>query len=347
MDTGGDSQSGAESIVQELFYGRWRSQTVYAGLRLGAFEALTDVPADVGKVTADLGVDRELGARLLRALTSLGLLVEDDGPAYALAAAGQLLKGDHPKSMRDAFLLREGPEHTAVWKHLADIVRSGEQNGFVREFGVPAFEHAARDRTYGDAFNAGMSSQSNLQTAWTLEALSTVEFVSAEHVCDIGGGHGHLLSHLLREHAHLHGTVFDRSSVIERSDQSWAQRLGVEARCQYLAGDMFIDVPVADVYLMKMILHDWNDDECKQILRMLALRGAGGARLFIVEHVIPATGRPDYAAMFDMHMMCWGTGRERTEREYAELLEDSGWSYQGTTYPACKAIGVVAAGSAR
>jgi ubiquinone/menaquinone biosynthesis C-methylase UbiE len=320
---------------------------VYAGLKLGVFEALTAVPADAGDIATRLGMDRALGSRLLRALASLGLLVECDGPAYAVAAPGELLKRDHPKSMCDAFLLREGPEHTAVWKHLADIVRSGEQNGFVREFGVPAFEHATRDRSYGEAFNAGMSSQSNLQTAWTLEALSRCGLDSAEHVCDIGGGQGHLLSHLLLEYPHLRGTVFDRPSVVEQTDRLWAQRIGVEARCQYVAGDMFIDVPTADVYMMKMILHDWNDAECKQILRHLARRATAGTRLFIVEHVIPATGKPNYAAMFDMHMMCWGTGCERTEREYAVLLEGSGWIYEGTTYPASKAIGVVAAGSAK
>jgi hypothetical protein len=247
---------GPASIVQELFYGRWRSQTVFAGLTLGVFEGLTTVPVDVGKLTAELGVDPSLGARLLRALASIGLLTQHAGPAYAIAAPGELLKRDHPKSMRDAFLLREGPEHTAVWKHLADIVRTGEQNGFAREFGVTAFEHATRDARYGDAFNAGMSSQSNLQTAWTLEALSRSALARAEHFCDVGGGHGHLLSHLLMAYPHLQGTVFDRASVVEQTDRQWASRLGVGDRCRYVAGDTFVDVPSADVYVMKMILHD-------------------------------------------------------------------------------------------
>ena len=331
----------AQETVLELFYGRWRSQTLYAGVKLGIFEVLESAPKHAAQIARELGLDPALAYRLLRALKSLGVLQEHDPQAFTVTAAGELLRSDHPQSMRDAFLLREGPEHTAVWKHLAAIVRDGTQNGFVREYGTSAFDHAARVPSYGKAFDAGMSSQSNLQTSWTIEALRRCDFAAVAHLCDVGGGHGHLLCHLLVRYPHLVGTVLDRSSVLDQEQELWAGKLHVNERCTYLAGDMFVDVPAADAYTMKMILHDWNDDECVQILSNLHRRAARAGRIFIIEHVIPDTGRPDYAAMFDMHMMCWGTGRERTVQEYRHLLQTSGWEFAATWFPPNGAIGVV------
>jgi hypothetical protein len=109
---------------------------------------------------------------------------------------------------------------------------------------------------------------------------------------------------------HLSGTVLDLPKVIAEKDELWARRLAVEERCLYMAADMFKEVHNdADVYSLKMILHDWNDSECRKIL----------------------------------YMMCWGSGQERTEEEYASLLEASGWRFVAYHYPLHASIGVVEA----
>jgi hypothetical protein len=334
----------AQETLLDLFYGRWRSQTLYSGIRLGLFEAMGATPKSADALASELGLDAALSYRLLRALKALRVLDEHDGRAFSLTPAGEMLRGDHPRSMRDAFLLREGPWHTAVWKHLPAIVRDGQQTGFIREFGTDAFDYATRNAsTYGADFNAGMSSQSNLQTAWTLEALRDRDLASISHLCDVGGGQGHLLAHVLQQYPHLRGTLFDRPTVVAQRDgpPSWIHKLRLAERCAIVGGDMFADVPAADAYTLKMILHDWNDDECVQILRNLRRRVADSGRVFVIEHVIPDAGGPDYAAMFDMHMMCWGTGQERTASEYGDLLEAAGWAVRGTWYPADGAMGVV------
>ena len=335
--------SGSQDLVLQLFYGRWRSQTMHAGIALGIFETIGPSPVDGAQVAGRLGLNPALTRRLLRALASLGLLRSDDGRAFAATAAGELLRSDHPQSMRDAVLLREGKEHTAIWKHLPAIVRDGRQDGFAREFGMPAFEYAAREPAYGAAFDAGMSSQSNLQTQWTLQALHDYDFGTVGHLCDVGGGQGHLLCHLLLRHPHLRGTIVERAAAASPGRVPWAERLGVTERCTRVAGDMFVDVPPADAYIMKMILHYWNDEECIRILRNLRRRVGTPGRLFVVEHVIPDTGKPDFAALFDMHMMCWGTGQERTAAEYRGLIEESGWHFAAVRYAASEAIGVVEA----
>ena len=157
-----------QDTVLDLLYGRGRSQTLYAGVNLGIFESIGHAPIHAADVARKLGLDSALSYRLLRALGSLGLLREHEGQCFVITEAGELLQSEHPQSMRDMILLREGPQHTSIWKHLSAIVRDGKQNGFVREYGATAFEHATHRPPYGNCFDDGMSSYSRLQTAWTI-----------------------------------------------------------------------------------------------------------------------------------------------------------------------------------
>lgn len=104
---------------------------------------------------------------------------------------------------------------------------------------------------------------------------------------------------------------------------------------------MFVDVPPADAYLMKMILHDWNDEECIQILRVIHHRASPAGRVFIAEYMIPDNDTPHFSKLFDIHMMCWGTGRERTIEEYAALLQSAGWRYVASWLPSRGTICVI------
>jgi hypothetical protein len=330
----------AQAAVLDMIFGRWRSQTLYAGVKLGIFEALARGRRAAAAVAEELELDAALAYRLMRGLASLELLSEDERRAFALTETGELLRKDHPQTLRGVTLLEEGPEHYALWGHLPAMVREGRQNAFVREFGRMAFEHAAQDPQYGAVFNDAMTSYSSAQTAWTLEALDGYDFSSIGQVCDIGGGQGHLLAGVVAKYPHLAGTVLELPSVID-------ERSHLHESLRYVGGDMFECVPAADAYFMKMILHDWNDEECGRILHTVARAAARaarpGARLFIVEHIIPDAGTPHFAKLFDLHMMCWGTGRERTAAEYAALVQDAGWSYARTWYPRSRMMGVVEA----
>jgi len=133
----------------------------------------------------------------------------------------------------------------------------------------------------------------------------------------------------------------ERAEVIQDQASLWADKMNVADRCSYRAGDMFREVPTADAYLMKHIIHDWNDEESVQILSNLYRAAAPNAKLFVAEYVVPDPATPHFAKLFDIHMMCWGTGRERTSAEYAALLEQAGWKYLDTWFPASKALGVV------
>jgi hypothetical protein len=292
-------------------------------------------------VAHKLNLDPALLYRLLRTLSSLGLLTETRPDWFSITEAGEFLKSEHPQSLRDLILAREGPEHTAIWKHLPAIVKDGTQNGFVREFGLSAFDYAAQNPDYAAAFDASMSSISRLQTGWVLEALRDYDFATMKCICDVGGGQGYLLSHLLLQYPHLTGIILERAGAIENSKTLWAYKLNVSDRCQYVAGDMFADVPQADAYFMKMILHDWNDEECVRILKNMHRRAPQEGRVFIVEHLISDSSA--FANLFDIHMMVWGPGRERTAEEYKKLLTEAGWTWAATRFPPNGVIGIIEA----
>ncbi len=325
----------------DLIFGRWRSQILYAGAKLGVFDALGGEPRPAADVATDLKLDPAFAYRLMRALGTIDLLAEDDKRRFRLTEAGELLRADHPTSLQGVALLEEGPEHYAIWRHLPDMIREGKQNAFMREYGRHAFDHAVADPGYERVFDAAMTSFSGAQTAWVLEALAHYDFSKVKSVCDIGGGRGHMLFHLLAKYPHLSGTVLERAEVIAAKDKLWAQPMGVQDRCAFVAGDMFGEAPVADVYTMKMILHDWDDDECVRILETVGKAAPAGGRLFVMEHVVPGPDTPHFSKLFDIHMMCWGTGRERTADEYGELMRRAGWQFVDTHYPAAGLMGVV------
>lgn len=328
--------------VMDITFGRWRSQIVYAGVELGVFDMIgTSEPMAADTAAAAIEADPALLFRLLRALASLGLLEEFESGEFVVTPAGALLKDDHPDSLRYMVLLEEGPEHYALWKHLTAMVRDGKQNAFVREYGQMAFDYARNHPPYGDVFKAAMSSFSSVQSSLALEAMAGIDFSRTAVMCDIAGGQGHLLCSLLCKHPYLKGIVFDLPEVISNTAALWAPRMGVADRCRYEGGNMFVDVPTADAYCLKMILHDWNDAECVQILGNIRRRTAPGTRLFVVEHVIPGPGDPHFSKLYDIHMMCWGSGCERTEAEYRALFERAGWAGVAAHYPASRAMGVM------
>jgi hypothetical protein len=332
---------GPQGNVMDLIFGRWRSQILYAGVKLGVFDALRNGPKKAHALALELKLDPALAYRLLRALGCLDLLREGGDRTFSLTGAGDLLRSDHPQTLRALALLEEGPEHYALWKHLPAMVKDGQQNAFVREFGRMAFDHAVQDARYAEVFDAAMSCYSSTQADWALEALQAYDFSGISHLCDVGGGHGYMLCRFLMKYPHLRGTILERDSVIADAERLWAGKLGVEHRCRFVAGDMFRAAPSADAYIMKLILHDWNDDECVRILENQRRAATANGRVFIVEHVIPDPETPHFAKLFDIHMMCWGTGRERTQDEYAALLERAGWRYVATWFPASRAMGVV------
>jgi O-methyltransferase domain/Dimerisation domain len=331
-------------IVTDIIFGRWKSQILYTGVKLGIFDLLSSIPRGSEEVARELALDPGLSYRLLRALGSIGLLREDFHNRFSLTSMGELLRSNNPQTLSGVALLEEGPEHYAIWKHLSAMVRDGKQDGFIREFGQRIFDYAAEHPSYAEVFNLAMSSYSATQTRWVLEALDGYDFSKIHNLCDIGGGHGHLMCNLLLRYPHLRGTVLEMERVIQDKTLLWTNKMGIAAdRCTYISGDMFDNVPSSDAYFMKMILHDWDDKESLKILSNIQRVSATGTRIFVIEHIVPGPETPHFAKLFDIHMLCALTGKERTEEEYVTLLKQSGFKHIHTHFPPSKIMGVVEA----
>ncbi|MFB6250740.1 MAG: methyltransferase [Halobellus sp.] len=328
-DSSSDPSSGSEqvdaaiatSLIQELQSG----QLLYTGAKLGMFEVLDECPTTATDVAAELGLHTENTYRLLRALSNYGVLEESDDREFSLTVVGELFLPDHPRSVRDTLLFDRCPEWVLPYLHLPALVRDGPPDGFVREFGRDIFEYVEANPEYGAIFSSHMSARSRRETDILLETLADRDFSRVSHVCDVGGGHGHLLSHLLDSYPHLDGTVLDLPSVIAETDQLWAPRVDVENRCTYVGGDMFEAVPPADAYFLNWVLHNWNDEECGQLLSNITEAAPPDGRIFIMEAIVPGPEANHYAKRLDIDMMVHTGGRERTVTEHETLLDSAGW----------------------
>jgi len=153
-------------------------------------------------------------------------------------------------------------------------------------------------------------------------------------IVDIGGGHGNLLALILKEAPKATGIVLELAQVVsEARENKTLENLGVSDRCTHTSGSMFeaADIPKGkDLYTLKRILHDWNDSECHKILRNISVNAARHSQVIVIDAVVPTSpvGQPHISKLMDVHMMCWGNGKERTQPEFQSLFQQSGWELQ-------------------
>lgn len=197
----------------------------------------------------------------------------------------------------------------------------------VREFGCDLWEYMERNPEVAATFNAAMTASSQMLAPQILDALQGVDLDGVSTVCDVGGGHGYLLVAVLSAYPHFEGCVLELPEVVEEEEAHWAPKVGVEGRCEYIPGDMFDEVPEADAYFLKWILHDWGDEECVDILSTIHDCASPGARLFICETIVPGPDTSHRSKARDADMMVWLDSRERTRAEWEDLIEAGGWDF--------------------
>ncbi|WP_234379221.1 methyltransferase [Streptomyces sp. IGB124] len=320
----------AETLLR-LLTGAWTTQALAACAQLRLPEAMdrhTGTPA--AELARTVGAHPESLATLLRYLAMLGV-VRDGPDGFRLTGVGALLDARAPGSMRPLALMYGGPFYQS-FAHLAHTVRSG-QPGFEHLYGENHFDHFARHPELATLFDQSMVSSAPIFEPLPAHPVLTAAATAPGRprtVVDIAGGTGELLGRILTAHPTLRGILLERPQVLAAARTRLAAT-PVGARCDFRPGD-FADVPPGgDVYVLSRVLHDWDDDRCRSILRHCADAMPGQADLLVVERLLPADGAASLATAWDLHMMCNTGGRERTAEHYARLLADCGLALVGHT----------------
>jgi hypothetical protein len=301
----------------------WVPQAIYAAAKLGVADALAAGPASAGAVAREAKTHPQATYRLLRALATLEIVRERDGAVFELTPLGRCLTSDAPDSVRSWALLWGGPMMWAPWGHLADCVRTGEM---APKFMAGVDSPFELMETYPE--DAAHFNRSMLELTRGVAALlpAAYDFSGARVVVDVGGGFGALLPPLLRKHPSLRGVVYDLWRCAEGSRKLMAEE-GLAGRCEFEPGDFFESVPAGgDVYLLKSVIHDWDDERSRTILERCRAALAPGARLLVLEWIMPDHVGPADGAIAgtDLNMMVMVGGQERTEAEYRALLASAG-----------------------
>jgi len=304
--------------AMQLITGVWASQAVYMACKLSLPDHLAAGARNAGELAALVQAQPRPLYRLMRALTTFGVLWEDEQGRFSLTPVGQALRSDAPGSLRWlALYLVEG--EWEAWREALHSVRSGE-TAIEHVFGQPLFAHLQHRPDLQESFNKAMGGMAQQLSAAVGAAY---DFSGAGTVVDVGGGQGGLIAHLLQNNPQASGIVFDLPHVVEGAGAGFDENL--RSRCRFVGGSFFETVPEGgDVYLMSYIIHDWDDERAVEILKRCREAMTAGSRLLIIENVLPDAGVPSFGKLLDLEMLVIAGGQERTEEEYRRLAERSG-----------------------
>jgi SAM-dependent methyltransferase len=297
------------------------AQMIYVATKLTLADLLADGPKSTSELAAASGTQPAALYRLLRALASLGIFAEDEQGQFGLTPLAQPLRRGVPGSLHATVLFHGDPITQGVWGELLHTLKTGE-DGYHRLYGMSAWSHREQHLDYGDLFDNFMTEVTTLDTAAVVAAYDFSSFFS---LVDIAGGHGSLIAAILKGNPALRGILFDQPHVVLGA-QSVLEAAGVIDRCQQVSGDFFAELPAnGDAYLLKSIVHDWNDADAIRILKNIRRAIQPDGKLLLVEFVIPPGNDPHPGKLTDINMLVSLGGRERTEAEFRDVLAEAGF----------------------
>ena len=305
--------------MTQLITGMFASQAVRAFAELASADELAKGPATAAEVSTALGTDAGATSRLLRAGVALELVTVNDAGQYAATALLRTLQRDAPGSMRGFAVFFASPGAWLPWGNFVDAIRTGRRQA-PSALGMEYFDYLAKQPAELEFFTAGMD---GVSSAIGEQAARMVDTGSVEVAIDVGGASGNLLHALMAANPNLNGIVFDRPNVVPIAAAA-AQRLGLGQRLSAVGGDFFEAVPEGDLYLMKWIMHDWEDAECIRILANCRKAMRPGGRVVVVELQLGEGSDPGMPSLMDLNMLVVLNGRERTTHEYGELFAAAG-----------------------
>jgi hypothetical protein len=309
------------AALRNMIMGFRVTQLIYVAAKLGLADHLRHEPQTPDRLAQLVGAEPRAVGRLLRALASLGLFAETNEGTFAITPLAQLLQTSTPGSLRGMAVLYGEEWLWQAYSQMLYSVQTGRP-AFEHAHGQPLYDYLQQHSSAAAQFHQAMSAYSDQEAAAILAAY---DFSNLASVIDIGGGHGALVTALLLAHPQISGVVFDLPSVVAEANRRLAAA-GLAERGMGVAGDFFTLVPSnGDLYLLKSVLHNWDDAACVAILRSCRRAMADHARLLVIERVVPPGNSPSEAKLFDINMLVMLGGQERTERQYQRLFQEAGF----------------------
>jgi SAM-dependent methyltransferase len=318
------SSQGSALRLFDLIQSHRVTAVIYVAVKLGIAELLRDGPRTLGELAKATGTDERSLGRLLIALSTIGICSRTGDGSYALTEVGAGLDGEAAESFK-SWAIFEAEMLSMRWSGMLESVMTGKTAAELQGL-ANSFELMGQTPEHVDKFNAAMTELTRLVTP---DILRSYDFSGISHLMDVGGGSGELLGAIAQQNRKLRGTVFDLPRCADAASGHLRQ-IGVSDRVEFVAGDFFKSVPaIADAIILKSVIHDWNDARSISILRNCRQALPSGGKLLLVERLMPespgVTDDDKAHAMSDLNMLRGPGGCERTEGQYRELLEQSGF----------------------
>ena len=306
--------------MSQLLFGKQLTASLSALARLGVADHMDDAPISADELAAEVGAHAPSLYRVMRMLASVGVFAEEPGAKFALTPLGETLKTDAPGSMRAMAMMLGDEWSMNAYTRMADCIRTGI-DGVTMAYGKPIFDLLAERPEQCATFQRAMSGGSAIAAQ---SILASYGFSGIERLADLGAGHGLLLASVLQKYPAMQGVLYDLPEVVVGVPAGRLAACGRRLRVE--AGSFFERVPQGcDAYMMKHIIHDWSDEHCRNILRLIRAELPPHGRLLVCELVMPEEPGPAPAKMLDIEMLVMTVGgKERSPSEFAELFPSAG-----------------------
>jgi copper chaperone CopZ len=309
-----------EAKMMHLMFGAYVSGAVSCVAQLGIADILEGGPKSAAELASEVKADPTALYRLMRATASVGVFAEGPDGKFSQTPESAVLRSNANPSLRAMAIMHGHEWHMRGWEQLEYCVKTGK-TAIEKVYGTPIFEYFKQHPKEAQVFNDAMTSFSMMDSPAVVDAYS---FEGIHSIVDVAGGHGLLLAKILDRHAGMRGTLYDLPEVMEGAKHGPLKN--VMDRCTLQSGDMFSSVPAgADAYIMKHIIHDWPDDRCVSILKACRKSVNAGGKLLVVDSVIQPGNDFAPGKFLDLQMLIVAGGRERTEKQFREIFDASGW----------------------
>ena len=317
----GSGPSPAETLIQ-FSLGFMVSAAINSVTSLGIPDLLQSGSKSVTELAARTESNEDALYRVMRALASNGVFHEGPARTFSLTPVSEQLCVNTANSARTMALWLTDPYHFEVFHEMAHSIRTGDTVS-EKTHGLPCFDYFAKDKRVGEVFNNAMTGFSKVVIEAALDAYD-FSFLQGKILVDVAGGHGMVLTEILKKYPTVRGVLFDLDHVVEGAHPRISS-LGLEGRCCTASGDFFKAVPEGDAYVLKNIIHDWDDEKASTILKNIHRAARPGAKVLLLEGILAPGNEPSFTKWVDLEMLLLPGGRERTEDEYRKLLASAGF----------------------